>query len=371
MNLTSDIPQPASDQASDLAASLLRCSAWGCDELGRAIPLYPAALAQGIASSVTSAMSQALGAAVSLREAEASNALEAEFACVIGFAGDAERMLITLDQAAARALANALIRRESSLQAPASARLTAAERGGLEYLLLLALEAASRSAGAAADFRLERIGADMLAKTWAAGGQSLDLAWELRVAGLAGDIRIRLRNLSTELRSALAGTKLQAPSPRAHVQVQLALPFIPLDDPQIDAIEPGDVLLPGAPDPDALAANSQVVTDTHWELGPCAAVSIHPTHVQVTFEARQPAPIAIPEAPGLGLRLGSAELDLAAVAAWHSQAQGQGTRSLSLPLGSPAVSLWRGPCQVGTGEWVRVEGELGIRVLEWTGGQRA
>lgn len=316
---------------------------------------------------------------------------------------DDARLTIALDSDAARALVDPLESRLSGLQR--IGELTRAELGLLEYLALVTLRRTIARAAAparsddpgfdgcgldAADANRLRVDAFLdereASEAAAAGAISLDDALIVRVgvraAGRSGRVAIALPRTLADGTLVLPSDARNEPldpcpphrahadrahADRAHadraVTVRLALPPITLPCEQLATLAPGDVILLGATDLESFAAPCRLVTTTGWSLGTARIATDRALATSVRCAALDPRPHVEPphraEDRVVHALVGNRELSLAQLARWEADA----TIDL-VKEGDAPVELIANGHRLGRGELVRVEGEVGVRVVE-------
>ena len=315
--------------------------------------------ARRLARIIEAALACVLERPVRLVPGEASEAPAGGSALVSVLRWAAQRAVLWLDQAAARALVWPLLEELGGLAA--CGPLNETERGVLQYVLLATadkLAAPSGPAGVAVAFEQVAEPAD-----WPAA-DAIRLTATLRCGTLVGRLAVQCEPQAL-LRLPAAHSLMddEADTPAA-LEVALELPAIPLCEAELRAIEPGDCLLLDAREVADLAGRCAVVTQTGWRLADVEALDDGPTFAAVRCGRWDPRPIAneAPEqAHGLRVRLGAASLTASQIERWD-----EGRRLCFAKNAEAPVLLVHEGRQTGAGELVRCHGELAVRVVNWS-----
>jgi hypothetical protein len=288
---------------------------------------------------------------------EAAFTIEFEHPAVAGAKG-----AITLDLPVARAVVDALESDFANVRGAGS--LSDAEHGVLEYAILAILDRVLRATGAppaARSFTLRGLGAPATAPT------SPAVALAIRIAGREGILRLHVRGWASEAIGAApsVGDSTAASDGTTTIELCLALPPLRLDRKETQALQNGDVVLLGATDLHAFAANCRLATTRGWSLSSASVVRDSPAVLTARcgpFSLRALA-VASPDEPQaiLNVLVGSKPIALEGVRQWQSD----GTIDLPKDPALPA-NLYDGLKCIARGELVRLDGELGLRLIEAT-----
>jgi hypothetical protein len=270
--------------------------------------------------------------------------------------------IITLDVAVARAVVDALESDFANVRGAGS--LSDAELGVLEYATLAILDRVLRATGAppaARAFALRGFGGS----PQSAAPASPTVALAVRIAGREGIVRLHVQGWASE---AIGSQPLGEPSAAASadgttIELCLALPSIRLDRKETQGLQNGDVVLLGATDLHAFAANCRLATSSGWSLAPASIVRDSPAILTARcgpFSLRTLA-AAGPDEPQaiLNVLIGSKPIAIEGIRQW----QADGTIDLPKDPVLPA-DLYDGLKRIARGELVRLEGELGLRLIE-------
>jgi hypothetical protein len=290
--------------------------------------------------------------------------------------------IIALDLPAARAVVDALESDFANVRGAGA--LSDAELGVLEYATLAILDRVLRASGAppaARSFVLRGFGGSgsgsgsVSVSGQAAASASSAVALAIRIAGREGIVRLHVQGWAGE---AIGGPP---PSPAAQtaaasvdgatttIDLRLALPPVRLDRKEALTLQAGDVILLGATDLHAFAANCRLATSGGWSLSSASIVRdsaavltarCGPFSLRTLAAASPDEPQAI-----LNILVGFKPIAIEGVRQW----QADGT--IDLPK-DPALAadVYDGLKRIGRGELVRLEGEIGVRLIE-TGGAPA
>lgn len=273
---------------------------------------------------------------------------------------------LMIDPDLGRALCDALAVDVAGLRS--SGALSEAETGILEYI---ALELVDRLARRVPD----------VSKTWSivallspwdqssaspARGNALGMRLVLPTG--QGWARLTLDGIPTESMTRAFGSALaharEGNAARQPVALGLALPWVTLHAEELERLAPGDVVLLGSSDPVALARTGFVRTETGWRIADVRAAQFTHTGIDLQVQDLGLAVDAPPPAPAGSLVTlrpvaGRISLTLAQISDLR---EGD---VLTLPFDPAApllLSLANKP--LARGEFVRVQGEAGMRIIE-------
>ncbi|MEM7203128.1 MAG: FliM/FliN family flagellar motor switch protein [Planctomycetota bacterium] len=293
------------------------------------------------------------------RELDATEPARPCFAAVLERA-DKERFVVALDGRAARMLADKVARSVSGMNG--TGELSDAELGLLDFVIVATLDGMDRVLGladsgcgvlefASRDEALARL-------------RSLDtvLPGRVTIGGRVGALWVGAPRRLLEQVSLKEGAALPEETWRVlpSVPVQLELAPVPLSAEEHARLAPGSVVLLGASDLISPPIPCQLVTATGWRLCLAQIAMDSPTLLQVRCGPVEP--LALPaEAPGRELVpvLGERELTVEQLAAWRQGSPVEFARDVA-----GAVVLHEGGAPAWRGELVRVQGELGVRLLQ-------
>ena len=285
--------------------------------------------------------------------------------------------LVAVDMPLARALVDTVELMSAGLAG--AGPVTEAELGLLDYLTLRVLDAGVRKAGPAGGedaWQLRRLLLDETCDGHAAaawlGRHPLLRATAVPVAvgGRPGTMSLFMPPLQQEgvpLADLLAEGRA-ASSLNKEVGVRVLLPPVEMSTEAAARMQPGDVVVPGWGDLDAALADGRLLSETGWVLCDAAVTSHSPTLVRVRLGDWSPAVWTDPAEE-------RARRGEAGRVHWHPLVGGRmlrrdqlvrmrGGDELEMTLeASPVALVGRGRERWG-GEWVRLDGEVGIRLTE-------
>lgn len=279
---------------------------------------------------------------------------EAEVACIA-----------TLDRASARAMVDVIETQLADLKG--TGEITPTEHGLLEFAVLSALdELESEGGGVLAVDRFLRRG-ELSNRSIFEGFDALDI--RATIAGREGIGSIWFPKRAAPAVLSEKGFPLgQAEADTAtdvsgYLQVMLALPRVTLSPEELGAVRPGDVIVIGSTDLSSFATDAAIVTSTAWRLADATIVRDGPDLVTVRCGPLR-VEVFQPRADREGFAClvpvtGSHQISLDQVRAWTAGA----ILDLKKPAGAN-VDLLLDASWFASGELVRVEGEVGIRILE-------
>lgn len=273
---------------------------------------------------------------------------------------------LMIDPDLGRALCDALAADVAGLRS--SGALSEAETGILEYIALELVD------------RLARLVPDV-ASTWsvvallspwdqssASPSRGSALGMRLVLPTGQGWARLTLEGVPTETMTRAFGSALsharEGRAARQPVWLGLALPWVTLHAEEFERLAPGDVVLLGGSDPVGLARTGFVRSETGWRIADVRAAQFTHTGIDVQVQDLGLAVDASPPAPAGSLVTvrpiaGSVSLTLAQISDLRAG------DVLTLPF-DPAAPLILSLANqtLARGEFVRVQGEVGMRVIE-------
>lgn len=284
------------------------------------------------------------------------------FAVVVECEWFGKPVVIALDEPLARAVVDAL---ETDLLAPrGTGGLTEVEHGLLEFAAIAVADLLCRGAvDSACRPRIVglRSGGDLRRLQ---GGEVCDsMTWidsTLQVGLMPGRLVVGFAdwNPSTQIEPDTLPEPKEVAA--AQVAVRVALPSFRLSAGEVDAMAPGDIVLPGVGNLLAVGESLRLVTETGWELAD-AQVSLDSPTVMRVLVGR------------LGLRAWSGAGAESSDRVWalmgstvltpHSATRLTAGASLELARCAGDVTVWRQGRPTWRAERVQVEGELGLRLL--------
>jgi len=289
----------------------------------------------------------------------------------VAFSADATEALVMLDPQAVRLLSNGLAVSAGAAPSPGPpgpiAEAGEVDRGLMEYLTVAVLDRVLRSAGRQTHAPIIRAFCDPAGATvWLQRQQARAYSFAIALGGSTGIVRLYLTGLSDPHAAALQGclaTLDTSGSPAPTVAVGLALPPVALQSQEMASMQPGDVLLLGAPSLLQMPVPCELVTDTHWTLGHATITHDTPTWLNVDFTPGTASPnaaaLAAPGSHVVRPVLGHATIEIERVARWT------GPRQLPLSKSPVApVTLFHGVRRIGQGELIILGSELGVRLTE-------
>lgn len=290
---------------------------------------------------------------------------EARFGLALATAVDTTAALITLDLSAARAIVDLIATQLADLRG--STEITQTDHGLLEFTVLSAIDELVLGADPSrVSFALSRfLGRAELIDPSTYDG--LDPLWIRVVVGAREGLgAIWLPQDADLLRAAWTSLRL----PRAthnvtdgEVEAVLALPPVVLDQELVRKIAPGDVVMIGATDLSSFGSHCRLVTTNAWQLSVASVVRDVPGLVSVRCGELRPEVYEPPAAAENTVALlpitGSIRLMLDQIQGWQAGAVLDLVTSSVAPVDLLIESRW-----FASGELVRVEGEIGVRVLE-------
>ncbi|MEX2215513.1 MAG: FliM/FliN family flagellar motor switch protein [Phycisphaeraceae bacterium] len=296
------------------------------------------------------------------------------FGVVLRFKEPAIEALITLDRQAIRALATALTLESEGIAAPASpgphAEPGAVERGLIEYLTLVLFDGVLKEVHPAA--RPPKIAAfcdEGQINVWLTKRKARGFGLNLSLLGEAGTISVHVHGWSDEQWAAMQAALpalATAPLDPTTIDVRLALPAVSLQPEEFDAMEAGDVILLGGPHLIGMPQACELVTDTHWSLGPARVTHDTPTYLALRWSPGEDSAPGIRmasmqstrEVPVVQMLVGRAIVPIEQIAS-----AGEGIElNLSKDAIAP-VDIMVGVTRIARGEFVIIGSELGVRVL--------
>lgn len=292
-----------------------------------------------------------------------------EFGVAFAHPAYAGEGLIVLDAPLARVIVDALEVDFANLRG--NGHLSEAELGLLEYTTLACVDYVLRDGGPAAShgFALRAfLGRSELQERLKDNPLTPGVL-NVRIAGREGRIRLYLPGWEAgDLAAAAAGLAppvVSAAELQATITLHLALPPVAIPPGEVERLQPGDLLLLGATELQNLP-ECRLVTSTGWSLASATIVRHSPTVLTVRCGALEPqvwdaaAAVAVntgrqvltPVVGRLPIRVGQLQR-------WRSGA------ALDLPqdLTTP-VELHVDGRSAGKAELVRVDGEVGLRLLD-------
>lgn len=281
--------------------------------------------------------------------------------------------VLTIDQSAARVLVEPIVEDLTGLKG--GGQLTDAEIGLLEFVLLSAADGVMQElASISRGFAFHAFFGPHEIKELEKNAAASVLEFELRASARAGTLRLRGGNwLTQDARLADAFAALPQSSgalwneavAARPVDLYLALPAVSLARQEYQGMQPGDVLLLGRTELTSAGCGCGLVTTTGWQAATAEVLLDSPTVISVRCGKARPIlspALSVQAAPDTVLlvpAVGGIRQTLEQLSGW------QDGQMLDLPKDAKApVTLYNGSRRVATGELVRVEGEVGVRVLD-------
>ena len=290
----------------------------------------------------------------------------AGFGFALASTEDSTAAIVTLDVPAARALVDVIESQLADLRG--AGEITQTEHGLLEFTTLSALDELMSSPEMPKSRRWRSPGSSA-APTSSTRRRSRDSIRCGSEGGGGGAGRPR-RDLDpgharrpTPARGGASVPAVRSPSPAGDVEVMLTLPPVSLHRDAVEGLRAGDVLLLGATDLSSFGARCRLVTSNAWQLGSATVVSDAAERVTVRCGALALEVYQPPAAPDGSVAIlpvfGSTSLTLDQVRRWPTE----GTLDLVASSASP-VDLLVDARWLASGELVRIDGELGVRVTQ-------
>jgi hypothetical protein len=280
--------------------------------------------------------------------------------------GAASQTLLACDLPLSRAIATAVEVGLVGLRG--SGAPSDAETGLLEYAVLVCVDdVLRRAAPAGASLAIKDFLGEREIASWAAAANLAPLAFRVSVGGQQGTLGVwlpgslNLAGLESLDSPALGEQRTPA------LEVRLSLPAVLLRDEERMRLVAGDVLLLDASDLCSFATSCRLVASTQWILSQATLVSDSPSALTVRCGALDVGPdngmLQVPAGSVLVRPfVGRTTLTLDQIRRWEPGA----TVDLTKDLASP-VDLLAGLDPLGSGELVKAEGNLGIRLLRLAG----
>lgn len=347
-----------------------------------------AALFDGAVAAAREALTTALGRPVAIEALPGPSAAPAHsYGVAVTLRHRPLHLLVMLDSPAVRALVTALTLDGVAMPAPNApapvAEPTDSDKGLIEYLCLLALDHVLKAFGPLAGQPvLDAFCDQQHGELWQQKHPARHATLRLTLLGVEGLVRISLAGLDegqwAAIEAGLANVGRTPVDPQT-TQVRLALPAAVLQAEEYAKMAAGDVILLGGPDLLSLPLPGELVTDTHWSLGPAVVTHDTPTYLTVTWTpasmnatvpmaARSGVALARPGATGAaGVTLVQPIIGRASVAV---AALRRASEPVSLHLTKDAaipVALMVAAHRAAIGELVVLGSELGVRVMQMEG----
>jgi hypothetical protein len=265
--------------------------------------------------------------------------------------------LITLDQTLCRAIVDTLETDFANVRGTGT--LSEAELGLLEYTTLSCVDRVLRdSTGGPRAMAIRAfLNANEVAERLKEN-RPAPATFRLRISGREGLVRLYAQGWESPNLEGLSSPN-GAIDPAAKVTLRLALPPVALPAGEAGRLQNGDVVLLGMTDL-ATAGGCRLVTTTGWSLSSAGVAGDSPTVVSVrcgAFDLR----VWDSAAGGdevLTPVIGSQSVAVDQLRQWRSGA------TIDFPKDAAApVELYARGRSIGSGELVRVDGELGVRLL--------
>jgi hypothetical protein len=256
---------------------------------------------------------------------------------------------VELDDAAARAVAQALLARQAGLRATGG--LTSAEHGLLEFATLCSADACNRT------------GSRIAIQSFWRGGErapSRDANRELRF-----DIRTGLGSGRARVLVPLAAPAAEywefPARANAGPELRACLGTIDLDRTELSELSPGDVVLVGPADRASFASGVSLVTPNGWRVARASVVDDSPLALVLRKGSFSPEPLW--RAADNGARVSAVLLSGSVSCSADMLGEWEATPTLELRKDAEApVELIVAGGTAARGEWVRVGAEAGLRV---------
>jgi hypothetical protein len=302
---------------------------------------------------------------VSLAGPDPGSPREAVFAIAFDHPGAASGGgTISLDLPAARAIVDTLETDFANVRGAGA--ITDAESGVLEYATLATVDHALRSGPASAQKFIIRTFHDARAVRAALEERPLpSVALRVRIAGREGIVRLHLNGFTND--TVAAPPPPQSPrvklDPATPITVRMAFPPLRIARGDVQSLQAGDVLMIGATDlQQSLGAGCRLVTAQGWSLSAASIVRDSPTVLTARCGAFALDTLAVAP-PGadqsiLNVLVGSQEMTLEQVRQWRADATIDLPKDPALP-----VDVVEGLERIGRGELVRLDGEIGARIV--------
>jgi hypothetical protein len=276
--------------------------------------------------------------------------------------------LIVLDAPLGRAIVDALETDFANLRG--NGHLSEAELGLLEYTTLACVDHVLRDGVPAAShgFALRAfLGRSELQERLKDNPLTPGVL-NVRIAGREGRVRLYLPgweagDLTAAAAAGLTPPVVSAADLQTTITLRLALPPVTIPPGEVERLQPGDLLLLGATELKNMP-ECRLVTSTGWSVASATIVRHTPTVLSVRCGAFEPqARDAVAVALAAGQQVitpvaGQLPLRIGQLQRWRSDA------ALDLPLDLAApVELQVDGRPVGEAELVRVDGEVGLRLL--------
>ena len=283
------------------------------------------------------------------------SAREAAFAVAVSHPSFGEGWIV-LDLTAARVIVDSL---ESDFASVRGAEtLSDAELGLLEYATLAGIDQALRAiAPRGQTFAITDFPDAAKFRDAVETDQRFRTTLRLRVAGRQGFVRIYVPNFPPEPPDAPASMPAVA---SASVEIRLAFPPLKLSRDELKSLRPGDVLLTGVSDM-ASVAGFRLATTNGWMLCPAAvtrdcASSVTARAGSLKLEVRE---VGEGDRVILTPLLGRVPLPLTDLRRLTTGAQFELQKDASSP-----VEVFDGTDLIARGELLKIDNEIGIRLLE-------
>ena len=240
--------------------------------------------------------------------------------------------------------------------------LSQAELGLLEYIALATLDGVLRASTTRGfvvrgfhDGRSARAVTDPTAAV-------APISLNVHCAGREGFASLHLPGIGGLVSAAIPGGVNAAPV-ASLIDLRVALPPVTLSRSDAAALQPKDVLLLGATDLQSFASSCRLATGRGWSVASAAIVRDSPTVIDVRCGpfALDVLPTTTPgsEQAILNPLVGLRRLSTEHLERWQTGAILDLPKDLMLP-----VELFDGPLPVARGELIRLDGEVGVRVVK-------
>jgi hypothetical protein len=188
--------------------------------------------------------------------------------------------------------------------------------------------------------------------------------FRVRVAGRDGIARLHVQGIKPEAAAPPPPAVKGRRNDTSPLELKFALPPIRLARRDAMSITPGDVLLAGVTDLAAFGADGRIVTTNGWSLAGAAIVRDSPTVLTVRCGrfALETLSVGVGEAEAvLHCLIGTQKMSPEQIRYWQNGATIDLTKDPALP-----VDVYDGLTRIARGELVKLDGEIGVRVVEVT-----